>query len=317
MVWLDDESDEDNTILDSTTLRQHTSIYDVCGPYDGLYYGWSPSMGDDWLPTTGKRCIWNPALKQIKRLPPLIMKRPDVVPSNITYYGENCGFGFDPIGVDYKVVVIVGYRDTTDKYYHRESYERYPLSALVYSLRSNSWRYIGDLSRHYYIGESSSYTFVDTSYYWLASTEDNSFMYNVIIIVNLATEAIEEIGLPEMRIKGPMTYESYSECLMKYNNSIALTVIYKDEHNFDIWMLKGRSWSKDLSIKLDYKIENLLGYYCSHKNMILFGGLGKLILYYIDSNESCVIPNINHDGSYCKIVSAYMESLVSLNDQEF
>ncbi|KAK9675809.1 hypothetical protein RND81_11G032600 [Saponaria officinalis] len=188
-------------------------------------------------------------------------------------------------------------RDSTEEYrIPPRSLANYPLSVLIYSLRNDSWRYVRDLSKCYYLRENSSYTFVDTSYYWLGSNDNHHpFKYDVIIVVNLATEAIEEIGLPETRLKNSLTSQSYSECLMDYHSTIALVALYKDDDNFDIWTLKERSWSKQLSVKLDCCVQDLLGY--------------------DDSKELRVIPVIRYD--YCSIVSTYMESLVPLNDQEF
>ncbi|KAK9675806.1 hypothetical protein RND81_11G032300 [Saponaria officinalis] len=320
MVWLDDEIDEENTInLQNTTPYN----YRICGPCDGLYYVCYLSMGDHrpWR-RAEKRSLWNPALNQFKTLPPVTIMKP-CMPSNIEYYHEDFGFGLDPVTMDYKVVVIKGYKDSTnDDFVYPQNFLNYPLSVLIYSLRNESWRYVGDLSKSYNLRKNSSYTFVDTSYYWLGSNDIYPFKSDVIIVVNLATEAIEEIGLPETRLKNSLTFESYSELLMVYHYTIALAALYKDEDNFDIWTLKERSWSKQLSVKLDCCVKELLGYHLLigyhhiHKNMVLLGGRSdKLVLYYLDSKELRVIPVIRND--YCCIVSTYMESLVPFNVQQF
>ncbi|KAK9675805.1 hypothetical protein RND81_11G032200 [Saponaria officinalis] len=324
MVWLDDEIDEDNTINSYTTLQNNPPYnYNICGPCDGLYYVCCLWMGDDWpWSRAGKRCLWNPALNQFKTLPPVIIMKP-CMPSNIEYhyYHEYCGVGFDPITADYKVVLIKGYKDSTDDNddFPPESFMNYPLSVLIYSLRNDSWRYVRDLSKTYYLQENYSYTLVNTSYYWLGSNDEYPFKYDVIIIFNLATEAIEEIELPETRLKDSLTFQSYSECLMVYGRTIALVALYKDEGNFDIWTLEERSWSKQLSVQLDGLVRNLLGYRCFlgyhpiRENMVLFRGWrNKLVLYYLDSKESSVLPVIDND--YCRFVATYMESLVPLND---
>ncbi|KAK9676019.1 hypothetical protein RND81_11G048500 [Saponaria officinalis] len=304
MAWLNDEIDEDNTIDNYMTLHN----YCMCGPCDGLYYACCPRF------RVGKRFLWNRALKQVKTLPPIIRKT--CMPSNIEYFNENCGFGFDPVTVDYKVVVIKGYRDSTDELLCPRSFWNYPQSVILYSLRNDSWNYLGDLSKSYYLCRNSSYTFLNTSFYWLGSDDFYPFRYNIVIVVNLATEAIEEIRIPKTRIKGSITQQTYAECLMVYHSTIALITLYKDDGCFDIWTLNERSWSKQLSVKLDSCVRNLLGYYCLHENMVLFGGMnGELVLYYLDLNESRALP-VNSHG-YCRIVSTHMESLVPLNDQQF
>ncbi|KAK9675819.1 hypothetical protein RND81_11G033600 [Saponaria officinalis] len=317
MVWLDDEVDEDNTINNHMTLQYTPPYnYNICGPCDGLYYGSCLWMGDDWQwSSAGKRCLWNPTLNQFKTLPPVIIMKPCMPPSNIEYYHENFGFGLDPVTMDYKVVLIKGYRDSTDD--DCISFANYPLSVLIYSLRNDSWKYVRDLSKSYQLRVNSSYTFVNTSYYWLGSNDyDFPFKYDVIIVVNLATEAIEEIGLPETRLKDSLTRQSYTECLMVYHSTIVLVALYQDDDNFDIWTLKERSWSKQLSVKLDCYAKDLLGYHYIPENMVLFGGRhNQLVLYDLDLKESWVIPVIRND--YCSTVCTYMESLVPLNDQEF
>ncbi|KAK9675818.1 hypothetical protein RND81_11G033500 [Saponaria officinalis] len=279
MVWLDDEIDEDSTIHNYTTLQKAPSAYDycICGPCDGLYYIWCGWASEDrpWC-RVGKRCLWNPALQQVKTLPSIIIMK-SCMPLNIEYsYDEYCGFGFDPVTADYKVVLIKG------------------VDLLV---RNDSWRYAGDLSKsHYRLSENSSYTFVHTSYYWLGSNDEYyPLTYDIIIVVNLATEAIEEIGLPEMRIKDSIDIQWYTECLMVYHSTIALVTLYKDSGNFDIWTLKERSWSKQLSVRLLVRNKLghrcLLGYHRIHKNMLLFRGWrNKLVIYYLDSKEWRVIP---------------------------
>ncbi|XP_056690488.1 F-box/kelch-repeat protein At3g06240-like [Spinacia oleracea] len=75
----------------------------IVGPCHGIFYQWCWYQGDKG------RYLWNPALKELKQLPPLI-KKPDV-PSHITFCNEQYGFGYDPFTKDYKVIVIVHYKN--------------------------------------------------------------------------------------------------------------------------------------------------------------------------------------------------------------
>ncbi|XP_074276267.1 F-box protein CPR1-like [Silene latifolia] len=263
------------------------------------------------------RCLWNPALNDIKKLPPMIMK-PNIS-SNIIYYDEYCGFGFDPVTVDYKVVAIKGYAtSSTGNGYGRESLIDYPHSIMIYSLRTDSWKYSGDLSKHYYIPYANScYAFANRSFYWLASYEIFSIKHDVIIAIDLATEECQEIGTPHISIKGEMSNKTYSECLMVYNGSIALVSLYKEECEFDIWTLKGTTWSKELTVELDCDwVSKPLGHYCVDNNLVLFTSPDGLISCDPNTEETSELHELRL-GITCKTVSAYMISLVPLNDRDF
>ncbi|XP_074276280.1 F-box protein CPR1-like [Silene latifolia] len=321
LLWFGD-CDKSNTIHDYYTLQDSIASYNhICGPCYGIYYSWSDSTryGYERNSCYGiPRCLWNPALNEIKELPPMITK-PNLS-SNLTYHREFCGFGFDPVTVDYKVVAIKGYKILSNEPYTKTNYLDYPLSIMIYSLRTDSWRYLQDLSKSYYVRQNSCYNFVNRSFYWLGSYIEFTYKSDVIIAIDLATEECQEIGLPEARIKGSMTYdEEYSERLMVYNDSIALVALY-DNYKFDIWTLTGRIWSKELTVKLDCWVKKPLGHYYVDNNLLLFdvGPNYGLILCDLDTEDSWQIKVMTITGSgFCETVSAYMESLVPLNDRDF
>ncbi|XP_074275975.1 F-box/kelch-repeat protein At3g23880-like [Silene latifolia] len=279
-------------------------VYYFSGPCDGIYFMCKfKKDGDHYY-------LWSPGLNEKKKLPPIIRK-----PNMSDRDSISVGFGFDPVTEDYKAVVIIKY-DNND----------YPLSIMVYSLRKDSWSYVGDLSKSYYLQEAKCYAFVNTSYYWLGKHVHMSHIYDVIIVVDLVTEGSREIGLPEMRRKGQMTKDSYSECLMVYHNSIALVALYLKESNFDIWTLSETtsSWTKELTIKLDFSIRIPPGHYCVNTNMVLFQVLRRgIILFHPESNEVWDIIIANDKDTGCtyfatiKSVFVYMKSLIPINDRKF
>ena len=95
------------------------------------------------------------------------------------------GFGSDPVTGDYKVVVIKGYWPTDD-----DSDVKHPLSVLVYSLRTNLWKYCGDLAKAYDLESNKCYIFVSGCCYWLGSYENTS---DIIVCFDMATDAFKEI----------------------------------------------------------------------------------------------------------------------------
>ncbi|XP_074276283.1 F-box protein CPR1-like [Silene latifolia] len=318
LLWFG-ESDESNIIQDCWTLETTLpSDNYICGPSYGIYYSWNSDYRFDDCESSSwyypPRCLWNPALNEIKKLPPMI-KKPNLS-SNLTYHKEFCGFGFDPVTVDFKVVAIMGYKKLiNDKY--GETYLDYPLSIMIYSLKSDSWRYSGDLSKSYYLRPNSCYAFVNRSFYWLGSDKEFTSKSDVIIAIDLATEECQEIGLPEARIKGSITYNTYSECLMVCDDSIGLVTLY-DNYKFEIWTLNGRIWSDEYSVVLDCWVWKPIGHYCVTNNLVSFDSPKGLILCDPDTDETWKIKVITFtDYGVCETLSAYMESLVPLNDRDF
>ncbi|XP_074276266.1 F-box protein CPR1-like [Silene latifolia] len=308
LIW-HGEKDESNTVHNYYTLQSKPPYNcDICGPCYGIYY-----LSDPWWDEYSLRRLWNPALNEIKELPPMIMK-PNI---NMNYYNEVCGFGFDPATQDYKVVAIKGYSNSTDQFGIRIFLD-YPLSIMIYSLKTDSWKYSGDLSKRFYIPYANScHTFVNRSFYWLGSYESDPFKHDVIIAIDLATEECQEIKLPDISIKGEMSYGTYFERLMVYNGSIALVALYKKERNFDIWTLKGTTWSKELTIELDCSVWKVVGHYNVDNNLVVLVSSQKcLILCDPNTKKTSVLKVRVKDGT-CKIVSAYKESLVPLNDRDF
>ncbi|XP_074278744.1 F-box/kelch-repeat protein At3g06240-like [Silene latifolia] len=301
LLWYG-ESDEINT--NHLSLSYDLTNSDFCGPCFGIYF-----LSDTFGGENCYRRLWNPALHEMKNLPPMITK-PNISSNMKHYHKKSYGFGFDPVTEDYKVVAIMGYTNT-----YEYSLMDYPLSIMIYSLRADSWKYSGDISKPYYIPRvNSCHAFVNRNFYWLGSYEKRADKHDVVIAIDLATEECQEIGLPDICIKGEISYKTYSECLMVYNGSIALVSLYKEECEFDIWTLKGTTWSKELTVELECWVSKPLGHV--DNNFVLFDGSRCLILYDPNTEETWELEGVYNDGS-CNIVSAYMESLVPLNDRDF
>ncbi|KAL9246400.1 hypothetical protein vseg_019940 [Gypsophila vaccaria] len=274
--------------------------YKICGSCNGIYY---------------MRCgmrhsaihinyLWNPSLREKKYLPPMIMK-PDL-PPNIKYDKEHYGFGFDPVTGDYKVVIIEAYES-----------EDYPASIMIYSLISHSWKYVGDLSKFYYLRDNTCHAFADSSFYWLGSQESNAYKYQVIISFDLATEVSKIIELPELRTTDFISHESYSESLMVYRNSIALATLHQRVY-FDIWTLKGTCWTMELNVKLgNYWVDKPLDRSFVINNFVFFEGPEALVVCDPCSGEARRLPIPSAQDHICKTMWVRMESLVPLNDENF
>ncbi|CAO2813530.1 unnamed protein product [Amaranthus hypochondriacus] len=258
----------------------------ISGPCDGLYY----------IYQYGGRALWNPALDEIRYLPKLICK-PDLPPTFTYSNYEVYGFGSDPATGDYKVVVIKGYWPTDD-----DSDAKHPLSVLVYSLRTNLWKYCGDLAKAYDLESNKCYIFVSGCCYWLGSYENTS---DVIVCFDMATDAFKEIHVPDYT-------QPCTKCLALYDDSLAFLSLH-DDKNLDIWTLNEGSWTKILSVGPFPDVRGPIGHWKDNR-LILQCEDGKLVMLDQNDNQGLKDIGFQHDR-WCEGVYAYMESLVSIKDK--
>lgn len=261
----------------------------VYGPCDGLYYLYQYDFSD--------RALWNPAINEFKRLPKIICK-PDL-PSNFTYAAsEVYGFGVDPVSGDYKVVVIKGYWTTNDD----ESDVKHPLSVIVYSLRTNSWRYCGDLAKDYELESNKCYIYVNGCCYWLGSLDDGS---ELIISFDMATDVFKEMNVPDYA-------QTSSKCLAVYDDALAFLSLHDNHKIFDIWTWGEGCWTKKFSLGPLSDVRRPVGHWKDNR-LLLECVDGKLVLFDPDTQE---IKDLAFQKErWCEGIYAYMESLVSIKDK--
>ncbi|XP_074310468.1 F-box protein CPR1-like isoform X2 [Silene latifolia] len=269
----------------------------ICGPCDGLYYLYHYF--------DGKRGLWNPAINELRVLPPLVTKSDSLInPDNRA--GEVYGFGFDSLSTDYKVVVIKRYWSRTIE---RRSNE-IPQSVNVYSLKNDCWKYCGDLGRYYELCYSETnrwYNFVSGCgcCYWMES--DYEYDYNktcdAIICFNLATDGFEEINLPN--------YEqpASSKCLGIYDDSLGFLSVHRETNRFEVWTLKESTWSLKFRIRPFPTGLSPVGHWKDNK-LILELDYWKLALFDAESQD---IKDLSFEYSKpCCGIFECRESLVSV-----
>jgi F-box interacting protein len=261
----------------------------LCGPCDGIFYVYRDCYYDF-------RALWNPAVNELKFLPPL----PNP-PSNFSYSPqyEAYGFGLHPVTKDYEVVVM--------KDYWREKQEerggcRYPLRVFVYSSSTGSWRHWGDLSRYYYLQNNKCYICMNGVFFWLGSYEIFGDP-EVIISFDMATETCQEIQLPDCG-------KSYKcQCLATYQDSLAILDVH--EKFLHMWTLNERCWVKNISIGPLPEISYPIGHWKNSK-LIFVSDSGELISCDPRTQE---ISGLGSTGWVrCVGVFAYKESLVLVNN---
>ncbi|XP_074311518.1 F-box protein At3g08750-like isoform X2 [Silene latifolia] len=259
----------------------------VCGPCDGLYYLYEYDFSG--------RALWNPAINELKTLPPIIEK-PDP-PANTTYAkSEVYGFGVDPKTGDYKVVVIKGYWSTNDEDVS------YPLSVLVYSLKTNTWKYCGDLAREYNLENNKCYVFVKGCCFWTESYSQDDENSEAIISFDMATDSFQEIHVPDYQ-------QPASKCLGMFDDSLAFFSVHDDEKNLDVWTLNQGIWTKKFSIGPFPEVQNPVGHW--NGNKVLLECEGRKLALCDPSTQEIKDLGFERDLS-CQGIFAYMESLVSI-----
>ncbi|KAL2896348.1 hypothetical protein RDABS01_038132 [Bienertia sinuspersici] len=289
--------DETPKVLASESLENRPMYGSfICGPCDGIYYLFNGCDGER------ERALWNPVTNELKALPPVFTK-PDL-PSNLAYsICEAFGFGFDPLSKDYKVVVV--------KCYCSEDYElaetvTLPASVFVYSLRTDSWTYCGDLSQIYEFDMPSNqcYRFLDGSYYWLLSSGAKS-ENDCVISFDMTIDAYQEIHTP--------IYEKpASRSLAIYHNSVAYLSFHEIKKDLVIWMLNEEGlWTKKFTIGPLSGIRSPIGHWKDDK-LLLDSDDGRLILCDPVTQETRDLGF--HSGLWCEGIFVYRESLVSLKD---
>ncbi|KAL2935637.1 F-box/WD-40 repeat-containing protein 1 [Bienertia sinuspersici] len=275
----------------------------IRGPCDGLYYLWCYYEEDECF-------VWNPAINELKILPPLTMK-PNHLPSHITFTGMNndYGFGYDSFTKDYKVVAIKDYRDP-----HKETYydakTTYPLSIFIYSLRNGSWSYWGDLSKHYYLQHNNCYIFINDSAYWLGLNKYHKFC-DVIVSFNVTTNRVEELQPPNYDEK---PQRGDNERLVVCYESIGLLVGYEEKRYYKLWVMNKGIWTNICMIDLRFALHyySPIGHWKDNK-LIFQVNRTTLCLYDLDTQD---VAYLRGDfESFCQNICAYKESLVPVLDK--
>ncbi|KAL2938999.1 hypothetical protein RDABS01_022448 [Bienertia sinuspersici] len=292
-----------NEVLDDMPMRNSY----VCGPCDGIYYVSQPGTFND----TG-RGLWNPAINEFRTLPEIISK--PHLPSNITYASnEVYGFGIDPVTRDYKVVVIRGHLSTNED---ETDNVKFPVvSVLVYSLRTDSWKYCGDLGRAYDLETNNCYIYVNGCCYWFglygcsdysdeSDDDDDDDDDEVIISFDMATDAFKEMDVPDYS-------RPSSKCLGMYDDSLAFLCLSDTEKVFDVWTWNEECcWIKKISVGPLPEVRSPIGHWKDNR-LILQCKDGKLVVY---DPKTQVRDLAFQKDRWCEGAFAYMESLVSIKD---
>ncbi|XP_038710478.1 F-box/kelch-repeat protein At3g23880-like [Tripterygium wilfordii] len=268
----------------------------VLGPINGLYC----VCGDEFF------TIWNPATREIKRLPDSQLLPPNL---GITL-GHVYGFGFDNKSNDYKVLRIVDYL-----LYMDESTRHIE----IYSLKSESWRKLPDMEMDVTLLRFTMKNVCkDEVYYWWGMTEKDF----CILSFDMADEVFETMPLPSLGI--PCTdfngsfgfngcFGDFLAELAIFNGSLAVIAYPKTGMiggYGDIWVMAAKeTWVKQASIGPICAIQRPLGLW---KNGGLFiEDIDRQLLLYESSGSIKKLP-----FHFPLQVLNYEESLVPINGRK-
>ncbi|XP_059644241.1 putative F-box protein At3g16210 [Cornus florida] len=189
--------------------------------------------------------LWNPATREFRSLPVFRLN----FPPDVVIFKEIFGFGLDPITNDYKVVWIWDTLDSNEAI-------RGPYQAAVYTLSTDSWRYLGHVATPYTtIYNPQSNTCINGVHYWRTTNKEND--HPLILSFDMGNELFHNIrDIP-----------SSHGVLASYNNSLAL--IDADSRPFvDIWVMREEGcWTKLFTFEIIRGVDRPLGFW---KNGQLF-----------------------------------------------
>lgn len=184
--------------------------------------------------------LWNPSTRKHKRLPIIPVERSRGVEARQFTY---CGFGYDPISDDYKVVRMVQFiGQNEDGFFSAE--------VKVYSLKTNSWRGIKDLPCYLRLLFQTFYSVLyrrgngvlaGSALHWVAPRGLDLYSNGLIVAFDLGVEEFRVVPQPD-------NVDDYFEMdVGVLEGSLCMVCNYCNAH-VDVWVMKEygvkESWSK-------------------------------------------------------------------------
>ncbi|XP_073131647.1 F-box/kelch-repeat protein At3g23880-like [Henckelia pumila] len=251
--------------------------------------------------------LWNPSTRQSRKLPPANFNMGRAGSPN------DHSFGFHESGDDYKVVNILSVF---------EKKGQYKLMAMIYSLKSDSWKRVGDfkgcLLKDDFKGrviEDDSGKFASGKLHWCTAqsrfTHEDAAEWDIIISLDIESEVFGVLEQPNYmkKDKCELLLGVLGECICvlceNYENSTT-----------DLWVLKEygvkESWTKLAVIPSTDPIDSLwhsMPMFILPNGGILFSTYGRYFVVYNPKDHSTKIFDINN--SRYSEANIYVESLIS------
>ncbi|KAE8723540.1 Pyridoxal phosphate phosphatase-related protein [Hibiscus syriacus] len=262
--------------------------------------------------------LWNPTTGKRRYLPPLdedVADDHDALPGY--YYDKNTvlGFGYDEISNDYKVVKMLKSKTQT------------PFKVMVYSLKSDSWKGIGDCPYDFPTNYNDG-AYVNNALHWVGDEIGEFHGGQVIFALDLSTEKYYDVPEGDRSIK---VKECGGDCLENfgYMNAGVLggclcvsrdysTCPVKDHIN--VWVMKEygvkESWTELLYLSRDEWLTNIfhsraVGYSKNGDKVLFDEGGGQQPAWFDLEDETGETLSIEGAPQLVSTV-IYVESLVSV-----
>ncbi|KAL9464639.1 hypothetical protein AB3S75_002276 [Citrus x aurantiifolia] len=196
------------------------------GPFDGIFL---------LLRNDTNVILWNVSMNEYRVVPECTAH----FPRNTTANSSNFGLGLDPATNDFKLVLILTLIDE-----ERQEIDYSPVA--VYNFTTNCWRDLGGFQKSYdYRFDSSHDAYLNGLFYWVVRRPD---CYKEILTFSMSEEVFRVIEGPNI----PQFLNYYESAMRPWMLGIyeeCLSLLYSEDisHSFEVWMMKGGSWSKYLT----------------------------------------------------------------------
>ncbi|PON58760.1 F-box domain containing protein [Trema orientale] len=261
--------------------------------------------------SSGVMALWNPSTRKHKKVP---VSDPNYeVPFGV-FDSEMVGFGYDPLNDDYKLLRVI--------HYIRIDSDSFQSEVKVYSLKSNTWKRVGDFPyqgyKKYGIG-----VFASNSLHWMVARDHQYQPSFSIAAFDLVTEEYRKISLPDKKVSWD---DKFYTKLAELGGWLCVVSIYVDDEKaeasnyVDIWVMKQygvkESWTKLFSVAPSYVTGSFeyampLAYLKSAHQVVLDQDGHKFLLYDLERKRAKSVRKIT-GLSKCFDTFVYVRSLVGL-----
>ncbi|GAY57815.1 hypothetical protein CUMW_182340 [Citrus unshiu] len=198
------------------------------GPYDGIFI-----LSEDNTHIN----LWNVSMDEYRVVPGYKVR----LPSDTRAHSSDYGLGVDPVTNDFKLVLVLTLWDENRQWTYNEF-----SPAAVYNFTTNCWRDLGGCPMsHHYRFEGADDVYLNGFCYWVVRRPD---YYKELLTFSMSDEVFQVIEGPNVA-----QFLNYNESAMRpwmlglYEDCLSLLYSEEMAHSFDLWTMKGGSWTKQFT----------------------------------------------------------------------